>query len=142
MNRYIDGEIILERKIGPIVYVYIMIIIVIMLSLIMLFILCYYKTYYNVRGVVIEESSHYYIRIYVPIEYLKYITDNDIVKIDDVKYKYKIISIDSEYFTDNMTTYQIVRIEVNMKDKYRFNNLTLDLKFLKENKRIIDYIIK
>lgn len=142
MNRYIDGEIILERKIGPIVYVYIMIIIVIMLSLIMLFILCYYKTYYNVRGVVIEESSHYYIRIYVPIEYLKYITDNDIVKIDDVKYKYKIISIDSEYFTDNMTTYQIVRIEVNMKDKYRFNNLTLDLKLLKENKRIIDYIIK
>ena len=142
MNRYIDGEIILERKIGPIVYVYIMIIIVIMLSLIMLFILCYYKTYYNVRGVVIEESSHYYIRIYVPIEYLKYITDNDIVKIDDVKYKYKIISIDSEYLTDNITTYQIVKIEVNLKDKYRFNNLTLHLKFLKEDKKIIDYILK
>ena len=40
--KYIDSEIILERKIGPLVYVYIMIIIVIMLSLIILFILCYY----------------------------------------------------------------------------------------------------
>ena len=142
MDRYIDSEIILERKIESIVYVYIMIIIVIMLSLIMLFILCYYKTYYDVRGIVIEEDSHYYIRIYVPIEYLEYITDNDIVKIDDVEYKYKIISIDNEYFTDNMTTYQIVKIEVNIRDKYKFNNITLDLKFLKENKRIIDYIIK
>ena len=142
MNRYIDSEIILQRKIGPLVYVYIMVIIVVMLSLIMLFILCYYKTYYDARGVVIEENGHYYIRIYVPIEYLKHITDKNMVKIDDVEYKYKIVSIDSEYFTDNINTYQIVKIEINIKDKYKFNNLTLDLKFLKENKRIIDYIIK
>lgn len=140
--KYIDSEIILERKIGPIVYVYIMIIIVIMLSLIMLFVLCRYKTYYTSKGIVVSEDSHYYIRIYVPIESLKYIVDNDIVKINDIEYKYKIISIDSEYFTDNITTYQIVKIEVNLKGKYKFNNLTLNLKFLKEDKRIIDYILK
>lgn len=140
--RYIDSEIILQRKIGPLVYVYIMIIIVIMLSLIILFILCKYKTYYTVRGVVINEDEHYYIRIYVPIESLKYITDKDIVKIDNKEYSYKIISIDSEYFTDDMTTYQIVKIEGNIEDKYKFNNLTLDLQFLKEDKTIIDYILK
>ena len=140
--KYIDSEIILQRKIGPLVYIYIMIIIVIMLSLIILFILCKYKTYYTVRGVVISEDNHYYIRIYIPIESLKYITDKDIVKIDNKEYRYKIISIDSEYFTDDITTYQIVKIEVNIENKYKFNNLTLDLRFLKEDKKIIDYILK
>ena len=136
---YIDSEIILQRKIGPLVYVYIMIIIVIMLSLIILFIMCSYKTYNIVRGVVIEEDNHYYIRIYMDIESIKYIIDNEIV---NKEYKYKIISMDSEYFTDDITTYQIVKIDVDLDNKYRFNNLTLNLKFLMENKKIIDYILK
>jgi len=139
--KYIDSEIILQRKIGPLVYVYIMIIIVIVLSLIILFILCYYKTYYTTRGVVTLEDGHFYIRIYIPLDNMIYITDNYIVNINNREYKYDIISIDSEYFTDNITTYQIVKIEVNLDSKYKFNNLTLDLKFLKENKRIIDYIL-
>jgi len=140
--KYIDSEIILDRKIGPLVYVYIMIIIVIMLSLIMFFILCHYKTYYTARGVVINENEYFYIRVYIPLEDVKYITDNDVVMIDKKEYKYNVVMIDSEYFTDNVNTYQIVKIEVNLDSKYRFNNLTLDLKFLKEEKRIIDYIIK
>ena len=140
--KYIDSEIILQRKIGPIVYVYIMIIIVITLSLIICCILCHYKTYYTVKGIVVEENSHYYIRCYVPLDHLKYITENNIVKINKEEYKYNIVIIDGEYFTDNITTYQVIKIEVNLKDKYKFNNLTLDLQFLKENKRIIDYILK
>lgn len=140
--KYIDSEIILQRKVGPLMYVYIMIIIVIMLSLIMLFILCSYKTYYTLRGIVISEDSHFYIRVYVPIKSLKYITDNNIVKIDDKEYEYEIISIDSEYFTDNVTTYQIIKIEIDLEDKYKINNLTMDLDFLRESKRIIDYILK
>lgn len=140
--KYIDNEIILQRKIGPLVYVYIMIIIVIMLSLIILFIMFSYKTYSAVRGVVINEDNHYYIRIYINIDSLRYITYNDVVKIDNREYEYKIITIDSEYFTDNITTYQIVKIEVDLDSKYKYNNLTLDLKFLKEDKRIIDYILK
>ena len=141
MLKYIDSEIILERKIGPLVYVYIMIIIVIMLSLIIFFILCYYKTYYTIRGVVTYEED-FYIRIYVPIEDIKYITGNDIVRINKNDYKYSVFSIDSEYFTDNNNTYQIVKIKVDLDSKYRFNNLTIDLSFLKDNKRIIDYILE
>lgn len=142
MMKYIDSEIILQRKIGPLVYIYIMIIIVIVLSLIILFILCYYKTYYHVKGIVVNEDNHFYIRVYVPLESLKYIIDNKMLKIDGNEYEYNIMEIDSEYFTDNITTYQIVKIEVNFEDKYKLNNLTLDLDFLKDNKRIIDYIIK
>lgn len=139
--KYIDNEIILNRKVGPLVYVYIMIIIVIMLSLIIFCLLCYYKTYYTIRGVVIYEED-FYIRIYVPIEDIKYIADNDIVRINKRDYKYSIFSIDSEYFTDNNNTYQIVKVKVDLDNKYRFNNFTMDLNFLRDNKRIIDYIIK
>jgi len=142
MIKYIDSEIILNRKIGPLVYVYIMVIIIIILSLIILFTLCYYKTYYDVKGVIEYENENYYIRIYVPLENVKYIVNNNIVKINDSIYKYNIISIDSEYFTDNINTYQVIKIEVSLNSRYKINNLTIDLKFLKDNKRIIDYILE
>ena len=138
--KYIYNEIILERRVGPLVYVYIMLIIVIMLSLIILCILCYYKTYYVAKGTVLIEDN-LYIKIYIPIEDVKYITMNNKVIIGRKEYNYNILSIDNEYFTDNINTYQIIKIYVNVDSKYRFNNLTIDLKFLKENKRIIDYIL-
>lgn len=140
--RCIDSEIILQRKISSLVYVYIMIIIVIMLSLIILFLLCYYKTYYMAKGVVINDNGNFYVRTYIPLDSLIYVTSNNVVKIKNKEYKYKIRTIDKEYFTDNITTYQIVLIEIDFESKYKFNNLTLDLSFLKEDKKIIDYIIK
>ena len=137
----IDSEIIIQRKIEPLIYVYIMIIIVIMLSLIILFILLHYKTYYITKGIIVNDHNQYYINIYIPTGVIKYITDNNVVVIDDIEYKYHIVSIDSEYFTDNVDTYQIIKIETNILDKYKFNNMTVELKFLKENKRVIDYIL-
>ena len=142
MNKYIDSEIILQRKVGPLIYVYIMIIIVIMLSLIIVFIILHYKTYYNVKGIVTSDENHYYIKIYVPLDNIKYLINNNIIKINNKDYEYKIISLDSEYFTDNTITYQVVMIEANIPSIYKFNNLNLELKFLKEDKRIIDYILK
>lgn len=139
---YIDSEIILQRKICPYVYVYIMIIIVIMLSVIIFFILFNYKIYYTIKGTVTQEDEHFYIRIYIPINDIKYITNNNIVIINEREYKYNIAMIDSEYFTDNIITYQIIKIDVAINDMYKINNLVLDLKFLRDNKRIIDYFIK
>jgi len=141
MNNYIDNEIIMQRKVSPIVYVYIMIIIVIFLSLIIFFILFHYKIYYRIKGIVTDENESYYIRIYIPLDDVKYITINEIVYIDKEKYKYKIISIEDEYFTDNITTYQILKIEIEIPSKYKFNNLNLNLKFVKENKKVVDYIL-
>lgn len=139
---HIDNEIILGRKVTPLVYVYIMIIIVFMLSLIILCFLFHYKIYYKTRGVVEYIEDNYYIRIYIPIENIVYITDNNIVRINKKDYVYSIFSVDNEYFTDNNKTYQIVKIKCDLDKKYQFNNLTIDLDFLRENRRIIDYILK
>ncbi len=103
MKYYIDSEIILGRKIEPIIYVYIMIIIVITLSLIILLTLFHYKTYYKVKGLV-EKSDDYYIRIYVPLDDTDYIVTNNIVRINRKEYTYKIINIDNELLIDNNNT--------------------------------------
>lgn len=140
MKYYIDSEIILGRKIEPLIYVYIMIIIVLTLSLIIVLTLFRYKTYYKVKGIV--EEDDYYIRLYVPLDDTKYIVSNNIVRINRKEYKYKIILIDSEFLIDNNNTYQSILIKVNLPSKYKFNNLSLNLQFLKEDKRVIDYIIR
>ena len=139
---YIDSEIILQRKISPIVYVYIMFIIVIILSLIIFFMLFRYKTYYTIKGIVTKEEENNNILLDVPLDYMIYITNNNIVIIDKKEYDYEIVYIDSEYFTDNLTTYQVIKINLDIEKKYQFNNLTLKLKFIKDDKKIIDYIIK
>ena len=138
---HIDVEIILERKIKYYVYIYIMIIIITILSLITFAILFNYKIYYKVRGIVLSEED-YSIKIIVPLEDIKYITKNDTIIIDKEEYKYKIKEIDRKYITDNKRTYQIIILELNLPNKYKYNNLTLDLRLIKENKKIIKYILR
>ena len=79
MNRYIDSEIILTRKIKYIVYVYVMIIIIMLLSLIIAFMLLDYKTYYKLRGLVTKDDSSYYIKLYIPLDNIKFISNNGIL---------------------------------------------------------------
>ena len=50
--------------------------------------------------------------------------------------------IDSELLIDNYNTYQSILINVELPSRYRFNNLGLNLQFLKGDKRVIDYIIR
>ncbi len=104
-------------------------------------ILFHYKTYYKVKGIV-EEDRDYYIRVYIPLDDIEYILQNDTVKINKINYKFQVIMIDSEYISDNTNTYQAILIKIDLPSKYKFNNLNLNLQFLKEDKRVIDYLIR
>lgn len=139
MNKYIDSEIILSRKIKYFVYVYILIIIIIMLSLITMSMIFKYKLYYKVKAIVAEDNN---LKVYIPLNDTKYILKNDYLFIDNKKYKYNIKEINKEYLTDNMTTYQVITLELSLPSEYKYQNLTLDIKLIKENKKIIDYILR
>ena len=117
MKYYIDSQIILGRKIAPLIYVYIMIIIVIALSLIIFLTLFHYRTYYKVKGVVEKVDDDYYIRVYFLLDDVNYLSDNE--------YKY-----------------QSILLKINIPSKYMFNNLCLNLQFIKDEKRVIDYIMR
>lgn len=140
MKYYIDSQVILGRKIEPLIYVYIMIIIIIVLSLIIFMMLFHYKTYYNIRGII--DGEDYYIRLYVPLDDAPYVINGKIVRINRKDYEYEIVKIDDEYLSDNYNTYQVVFIKINLPSKYKFNNLSLSIQFLKDDKRVIDYIIR
>lgn len=142
MKYYITSGIILNRKVEPLIYLYIMIIIVIVLSLIIFITLFHYKTFYKIRSVVEKEDNLCYIRVYIPLDDVKYIINNNILYIDKKKYFYNIRNINKEYLTDNLNTYESILLDVNISDKYCMQNLNLSLKFLKEDRRIIDYLIR
>ena len=79
MNNCIDSRIILNKDIKPIVYVYIMIIIVIVLSLIIFLLLFHYKTYYKVNGIVFSSDDKYYLKVYVPRNYIGYFNNSNVL---------------------------------------------------------------
>lgn len=141
MNNCIDSRVICNRDIKSIVYVYIMIIIVIVLSLIIFLLLFHYKTYYRVRGIVYSDLDNYYLKVYVPIEDIMYFSGNSVLYIDDVSYEYSIISIDSEYYTNDIYTYVIVNIGFDIPLNYRYVNMAFEIKLVREDKRVIDYFI-
>lgn len=141
MNNYIGNEIFFNKKIKPIVYLYIMLIITITLSLIIFLMLFNYKTYYEVSSVVAKEEDNYYLTCYVPISDIKYINNNNTLLINRKKYKYNIVLIDDNYYFQNMETYIVVKLEVKLEEKYKYNNLVLKIKLLKGDKKLVDYII-
>lgn len=140
MNGCIDNEIILNRKIRPLVFIYIMVVIISSLSLIIIFMLFHYKIYYLFKGNIIMEEDNYYLKCYIPISDIKYITSNSTLIIDKKLYKYEVVKISEDYFSDNNITYQEIILEISLDDEYKYNNLMLELKILKDDKRIIDYI--
>lgn len=140
MNNYIGNQLLLNRSIKPIIYLYIMIIITITLSLIIFFMLCNYKTYYNIKAIVVLEEDNYYLDCYVPIDKISYFSNNELL-LNRKKYRYSIINIDSNYYVSDLTSYQIIRIKLDLDKNYLYNNMVLNLKILKENKKIIEYLI-
>ncbi|MGM9882417.1 MAG: hypothetical protein ACI31S_06215 [Bacilli bacterium] len=140
--RNIGSEIILQKKISSVVYVYVMIIIILTLSLIIFVFFKNYQTYYNAKGIVTEENNYNYVKVYISLDDIKYLLENSIVLLNNRAYNYEIIYADNEYYTDNIKTYQIITLKLELEEKYQINNLSLDLKFPKEDKKIINYIIK
>ncbi len=141
MNNYIDSEIILQRRTSPFIYVYIMIILIVSLSLIIISILFDYEAYLDVKGVVVEDNNHFYIDIYINIDDIKFVTENNVLKINDSKYEYSTIKIDENIINDGRDNYHVVRIDTNLKDEYKYNNLVIMIKILKCKKKIINYFI-
>lgn len=136
----INNNIILNKKVGPLVYIYIMILIICALSLIIVCMLFHYKVYYFFKGNVFEEDGIYYLKCYIPILEAKYVASGDSIIIDKKEYKYDIKSISNEYFNNNNETYQEIVLNINFDDKYKYNNLVINLKLIKEDKKIIEYL--
>ena len=75
-------------------------------------------------------------------EYINDYVDNLINVFSNDSYKYSIFSTNEEYYTNGVDTYVIVDIGLELSDNYKYVNLVLELKLLKDDKRVFDYLFK
>jgi hypothetical protein len=79
--------------------------------------------------------------VLVPIKEVKEITNKNKIIIDSKEYNYKIYKIDNniEYINKENTQKLYLQI-LNLDETYLINGYEVNIKFLKEKRKIIDYL--
>ena len=135
----IELDLILDRKKYPYIYSITFIIITNIIIFLIISLTCNYKTYCKVLGKVVDNNNYL---LEIPCEYnnIEYIINNNTLSINNKIYNYNIINVDNNlYVTQENINYLLVYLSYNEIPK--INNLVLEVKILKENKKIIYYIL-
>ena len=136
MNDILDIEIILKRQKYPFIYNAGIILIIIILIFTYVSFTYKYKTYYINNGTVKNNQ----LEILINIQDLKYIKNNNMIKINDKLYKYNIVSIEEKIYTDkNFNNYKYIYLKIDNLNE--IDNYVYEVKILKENKRIIEHLL-
>lgn len=135
MNDILDIEIILKKQKYGFIYNAGIIMIIIITIFLYISSIYKYKSYYITKGTVTDG----YIKIIANIEDIKYFNSNNYIQINTINSKYTIAKIDEKLYVDeNFNNYKYIYLKVeNIKD---IDNYVYEIKLLKQNKRIIDYL--
>lgn len=135
MNDILDIEIILKKQNYGFVYNISFSIISIFIIFLYITFVYDYKTYYINKGTIQDGQ----LLLLVNIDELKYITSNNILKINSDNYKYKVDKISEELYVDEkLNNYKYVYLKVN--NLNNINNYVYEVKLVKENKKLIKYL--
>ena len=140
MNNSIEAEIFLRKEIS---FVYKIVLLVMILIVCMTFIILNinYQTVLNLDAMVKRVNNIYLVMMQVSADDIKYIINNNKIKIDDDEFYYEVYKIDKElYISDNMKNYKVVYLRLNLDKKYQVDNLAASVKVNKENKMIFEYL--
>lgn len=141
MNSSIEAEIFIRKKI-PIIYKMITILTIILIILVPIILNMNYQTIIKTDAIIKKEDSQYLIMLSIKEEDLKYVVNNNYIKLDNTTYYYKTYRIEEDlYLSQNLENYKIVYLKSKLNKEYKVNNLTLTAKINKNNKKIINYII-
>lgn len=140
MNNSIEAEIFLRKEIS---FVYKIVLLVMILIVCMTFIILNinYQTVLNLDAMVKRVNNIYLVMMQVSADDIKYVINNNKIKIDDDEFYYEVYKIDKElYISDNMKNYKVVYLRLNLDKKYQVDNLAISVKVNKENKMIFEYL--
>ena len=141
MNSSIEAEIFMRKK-TPIFYKLITILLILLVCILLFVLNLNYQTVIKTNAIIKEENNQYLIMLSLTEDDIKYVINNNYLKIDNVNYYYKVYSIDENlYVSDNLKNYKIIYLKSKLNKEYKINNLTFTVKINKENKKIINYII-
>jgi len=139
----IDSYIILNRKINPIIKIFLLNICIIIVLLIWGINTLNYKSFFHIHSKVTNFNSYYVLEVLIPKKEVNQIIKQNELFIGDKKYKYITYKIDNDIIYKDNINYQKLYLKVNNLDKdYLFNNYRLDIKILRDNKKIIKYFIE
>jgi len=135
MNDILDIEIILQRKKYPKIFNIGIILILIILVFVYIIFTYNYQSYYSAFGKIVDDK----LELLVGIDDIKYIKNNHVIEIDNLKYTYVLYNIsDNLYVDDNYQNYKYLYLQVNGLNS--INNYVYEVKILKEKKVIAKYL--
>lgn len=138
----IQSYIILNRKTNNITKFIIYLIILMFIFFLFLMHLKYTK-YYTTVGQVINENDYYQLLVYVPIDKLKIIKENQSLFINNIKYNYKISYIYDYYTISNQVdNYIKVILDIKLEDKDKIVNNLIYIKIIESKEELFYYLKK
>lgn len=135
MNDILDIEIILKKQKYHVLYNAGTALMIILLIFIYIAFVYKYRTYYIVKGTMQDGN----IKLLVNIDDIKYISNNNKLQIDTNSYKYTITEISEELYVDDIyNNYKYIYLKID--NLNNIDNYVYEIKILKENKKIIEYL--
>ena len=137
----IDSYILLNRKTPLIIKLFILNFIILLLHVIWGINTLFFHSYIQIHSKFLNFESFYYLEVLIPVKEVKQITEQNQIIIDSQKYNYKVYKIENNVVYKDNQNYQKLYLEVlNLDESYMINGYELDVKILKEKKKIIDYL--
>jgi len=135
MNDILDIEIILKKQKKTKIYNIGLVLLIILLIFIYVSFIYTYKIYYINKCTMIDGN----LKLLVNLDDIKYITNNNSLKIDNIYYEYQISKISEELYVDEtLNNYKYIYLKVN--NLNNINNYVYEIKLVKENQKLIEYL--
>lgn len=101
-------------------------------------VLSYQKYYYN-KGIIYRDGNEFYLKMFVNIEDVEDIIENDTIKIDGEEYKYHVFYIQKDlYVNENYKNYQEIMLKTTL--KYPIENRVVNISIKTKKEKIIKFI--
>ena len=137
MNDILELECILKRERYPSIYKFGWLMIIIIILFLYVINTYKYQSYYITKGIVKDN----FIELLVPINDLKYVTDNKQIILDGKKYSYNVNEISKDiYVDDKYNNYKYIYIDISGLSSV--NNYVYQVKLEKENKSLANYLLE
>ena len=139
----IDSYIILNRKVSPIIKIFILNIYIILVLLIWGINTLNYQNFFHIHSKVTKLNSYYVLEVLIPVKEVNQIIKQNTLIIGENKYNYKIYKIEDNIIYENNNNYQKIYLDViNLNDEYLINNYRIEIKIPSENKSIIKFLVE
>lgn len=137
----LDSYIILHRKTKCIIKVFILNFYLIVFLVIWGINTLNYQSFFQFHTLILKENSFYYLEVLIPVKEVNQIANQNKILIDTKEYTYHVYKIDSKLVYQNKQNYQKVYLKIdNLEEEYQMNGYQVDVKILKKDQKIVDYI--